>query len=155
MQSLAYGLACRGKEQGGWGVPATGWHPWHSLGWAGAQLAETETCLVECPPLNRDGFGSGTKHSESCWFTIIAEEWQPSYMHWKVPQPLKAREAQTKIPSEKELQNKYMHKRASSKDRADYLWISGAYSNLKWTILSHLWEGLIYTAESPSLSFVV
>lgn len=47
-----------------------------------------------------------------------------------MPQLLKAREAQTKIPSEKELQNKYMHKRASSKGRADNIWISGAYSNL-------------------------
>lgn len=60
MQSLAYGSACGGKEQESCGVPATGRHPRHLLGWAGAQLAEAETCLTERPPLNMGGFEYGS-----------------------------------------------------------------------------------------------
>ena len=54
MQSIAYGLACGGKKES-CGVPATGRSHRHLLGWAGAQLAEADTYLVECPSLNMDG----------------------------------------------------------------------------------------------------
>lgn len=59
MQSLVHGLACGGKEQEICEVPATGRHSPYSLGWAGDQLAETETCLVGCPSLNIDHLEHG------------------------------------------------------------------------------------------------
>lgn len=59
MQCLAYELACGGKEQEGYGFPATGRQPRQLLGLAGARLAEAETRLVGCPPLNTDGSECG------------------------------------------------------------------------------------------------
>jgi len=53
MQSLAHGSACGEKEQESSGVPATGRHALHLLGWAGAQLERLRPVLLSAPPLLR------------------------------------------------------------------------------------------------------
>lgn len=167
MQSLAYGSACGGKEQESCGVPTTWTHPRHLLGWAGAQLAEAGTCLVECPPLDMDGSGYGWLWGWDKGFKIL-----PVHIHcWgrsaklcaELPHSGKGLNAPAvkswgssdTNTSKKELKNKHLPEGARSKGRADYIWISGVCSNLKLTILSYLWEGLVYIVVSPSLSFVV
>lgn len=72
MQSLAYGSACGGKEQESCGVPATGRHSQHLLGWAGAQLAEAETSLVESPPLNMSSSEYGWLWEWDSGFKILS-----------------------------------------------------------------------------------